>query len=116
MREWRIVVSYHNFECHYGRCVSILFQSDHHGTLSEDPDQSEGDYIARRKAFVSLSIHLLFVFRRLTAHVQSLYSHNRASRVSRTELEEGRPDKSYDEARYTAAGRYESFHSDRSYN
>jgi len=67
MCEWRIVVSCYNRECHYGRCVGVLFQSDYHGTLGENADESEGDYFARRKAFVSLPVHLHFVFRRLTA-------------------------------------------------
>jgi hypothetical protein len=67
MCERGIVVSCHNRECHYGRCVGVLFQSDHLGTLGEDTDESEGDYIARRKALVSSSVHLRFVCRRLTA-------------------------------------------------
>lgn len=45
---------------------------------------------------------------------QSLHSYNPVSRVSRTELENGRPDKSYDEAGHDAADCHEPLHVDRS--
>jgi hypothetical protein len=61
------VVSHHNRECRNGRCVSVLVQSDHHGTLSKNADKSESDRIARRKALVSIEILLLLVFQGLIA-------------------------------------------------
>lgn len=74
----------------------------------------------KAKVIILLGARILYVYRTLahglpgTDRVQSLHSDHPTSRIARTELDKGRPDKGHDETHHAAADRHESLHADRS--